>query len=482
MADATKAYSEPALRMVYGISTMLVQKLRLNEEPLVHLPLAVWRPSDRAKESYVFPTCSGKWAFGQKATEASVFLVNHLLQHHAQLLQPSQCLLLSSSVPAALSVLRCLKPSLPGQHDIMRAHACAAHRLAFCDGWLDTTTLDFHPLPFKPEHMVFAPTIPFCYAELMQVRPSETHRAMGMLCKYLPEPSERDWLLRYLGRCLCPADGCKHMVFFVDSMERAAGNAGKSTLLSWLQSALGEVSCPLQSGQALTVAQSHSLHLSSPLQPVVQIFDELSRCNSRCTARQLDYGALKFLCNGRRSQPAAIIAANLRDIPNFAELLHADPAFVNRLVCMPGRARFVGSTTPGLQSKLDSLSKALAAILLKSFCEYKASGNQLLEIPLSMQSFKQLVLRSSVLGSIPIADVMDARNWLMATVSCTCNCQDACLPVSLVRSMFVVHKGATMKAELAYALLDATLASCGILLSEDTCHYIGVSWLGTSNA
>lgn len=52
---------------------------------------------------------------------------------------------------------------------------------------------------------------------------------------------ERDWLIRYLGRCLCPADGSKVLLCLTDSLsvDKHPGNAAKSTLLRWLQNSLG---------------------------------------------------------------------------------------------------------------------------------------------------------------------------------------------------------------------------------------------------
>jgi len=118
---------EHPLAMACELGAHLTKHLRLLQEPLKHLPLAVWRAEGSERESFVFPTSTGLWVMGQKATEASVFLMSHLLEHHKQLLTKGQVRLLTTSTPFLQSLLRCLKPNLPRKDAIIRSQAAVAH-------------------------------------------------------------------------------------------------------------------------------------------------------------------------------------------------------------------------------------------------------------------------------------------------------------------------------------------------------------------
>jgi len=153
------------LTEAYTLSLELTAKLRLLQEPLRHLPLAVWH-SSTAQPTYTFPAPgSGKWVTHQKATDASMFLSRHLSHNYPSLLTQRQLHLLVASVPFMLCLLRWLWPHLPTQHDVLQAHQRVCHqRLTFRNGWLDTSTLEFHTLPYQAAHMVFGPALPYCVA------------------------------------------------------------------------------------------------------------------------------------------------------------------------------------------------------------------------------------------------------------------------------------------------------------------------------
>jgi hypothetical protein len=147
------------------------------------------------------------------------------------------------------------------------------------------------------EHVVLKAALPFCYRQLMEVEPSKIEQAMGVLSDYFPVKQEREWLVSYLGRCLSPHDGSKMLLCLTDSLGDVPGNSAKTTILNWLQSALGAGSCTIHSGQALTVghsmghaAKSDAASLSGPL---IQCYDEVNRCNAKgASAQQINYGQL----------------------------------------------------------------------------------------------------------------------------------------------------------------------------------------------
>jgi hypothetical protein len=131
-------------------------------------------------------------------------------------------------------------------------------RVPFKHGWLDTETLEFHPLPYPRKLMVTQPTLNITYQQLMAVSATDMLEATRALSTYSPVASEREWLLRFLGRCLAPHDCCKMLVCLTDSLgdDDKPGNAAKTTLLTWVQSVLGAGNCTMQSGQALALGSS----------------------------------------------------------------------------------------------------------------------------------------------------------------------------------------------------------------------------------
>lgn len=467
-----------ALNDAYELGDHLTKYLRLAEKPLEHLPLAVWQERGCTQASYAFPSCTGKWVAGQKATDAAIFLLRYLRTHHHEL-----CCINTSrqnSLQFALSLLRCLRPCLPNRDDVMaRLHSVSHTRLSFRDGWLDTSTLQFHALPYRAEHMVFRAAVPFCYADLMQVQCRDIDVAMQLLTQYFPYEQERAWLLRYLGRCLCPADGCKSLVVFTDSLGSTPGNAGKSSFLSWLHEAMGPASSTIASGQTLTLARSPTAwqKTDSPAQPLVRVFDELTQCTGRSAKQQLDYGSLKYMCSGQRNRPATIIAANTSDLPSLKVLQGKDPAFVDRLVMLPARARFDGKRNAHLP---DQLVIALARVLVTEFANYKSCGSQLLQMPDSMWAFKNLVMRSSALTTVPADHVAAAMAWFKATLAALDD--DSWLPSSVVchtqhGDLFKAHWlracPSRMTDKAMEELADSVLASHGVAASAD--KYVGVS-------
>jgi hypothetical protein len=183
-------------------------------------------------------------------------------------------------------------------------------RVPFKDGWLDTSTLEFHPLPYPQHLMVTQPAISITYQQLMAVGEADIQEATRVLSTYFPVDAEREWLLRFWGRCLAPHDCCKMLVCLTDSLgdDDKPGNAAKTTLLTWLQSVLGACNCSMQSGHALTLgSSSHTCEPQLITAPLLRCFDEISRTNSTAYAHQLNYGKLKSLTAGQpwQKQPAS---------------------------------------------------------------------------------------------------------------------------------------------------------------------------------
>jgi len=477
------------LAMACELGAHLTCHLKLLQEPLQHLPLAVWQEEGSSGDVFAFPSSTGLWVVGQKATEACVFLMSHLLMPHKGLLTSCQLKALKTSMPFLQSVLRCLKPTLPRKDDLLRAHSRVAHtRLALRDGWIDTGTMEFHTLPFNAEHMVFRPALPFCYAtELAAVSQADMEAAHAMLAAYIPVQEERQWLLAFLGRCLCPLTGSKAVLVLTDSLGVAQGNAGKSSLLAWIHACMGTNSCVLKSGQVLTNACTFKTKSSSqpqvPDSPLIRLFDELSRCAGKAQAQQLNYGAIKYKSSGRRQQPATIISANLSDLPDLTQVKGQDPSFVNRLVLLPARGRFANTDIFDSHC-LDSLSPALAKILLGAFHDYKRGGDKLPPMPTSMHHFKELVVRASALSSMPSTDAIWTKTWVQRNLIYDNTSQGAVLPARLLTDMFLLQwsghdgGGRTTKHNRckAHILLDAAQAELGIHANEDGLEYLHVAW------
>jgi hypothetical protein len=478
--------------LAYELAMHVAVKLQLETEPLKRLPLAICQKgANSCQPMYAFPSViSGKWLLFQRATEASMFIALWLSRNHTNLLTEEQWLSLKTSSQFAQTLLRCLRPSLPNAKILQEMHTKCCHKhLALTDGWIDTTTLLFKPLPYLQEHMVFQHALPFCYKQLMGVEPSQMEQALDVLSDYFPVQQERDWLIRYLGRCLSKNDGSKVLICLTDSLGNAPGNSAKSTVLSWLQSALGTDSCTLSSGQSLTVGHAMAHAVSSDTaymhRPLIQCFDEISRTNGKTTsAQQINYGQLKFLTSGRRNQPATIIAANVGDWPDLLELQEFDLSFTNRLIMLPARSRFNSTDCTNIQDKLDSLAPALARILMDAYLEYKQANNQLLPVPESMRSFKQLVIRSSSLQNYATDEIKFTQHWLTQNVL---HDDSRNLPIHTLQQLFHFHwqsnflsgsknhKKQITPAQLQQ-LLDAALATRGIPISSNQQQYEGI-WL-----
>lgn len=404
----------------YDLAVTLTGSLRLEAAPLKHLPLVVC-DSHANQASYAFPSpATGRWLLNQKATEASTFMARWLLTHHRGILSTHICHALSTSLQFAHTLLRCLRPSLPNMQIMQDMWSSVRHRrVPFKDGWLDTNTLQFHPLPYPRHLLVTQPALSITYQELMAVGEADLQEATHVLNMYFPADAEREWLLRFLGRCLALHDCCKVLVCMTDSLgdDDMPGNAVKTTLLNWLQSVLGSCNCSMQSGQALTLGHSaSSTHASEPQHisaPLLRCFDEVSHTNSTSCAHQLNYGQLKYLTAGRNTQPAVLIAANVHNGPNLTNLQERDPALTSRLVMLPARGRFnqtPGQGTVNIQEKLYALAPAFARLLVDAFAAYKTSGNQLLPFLSSMILFKQLVIHSSALHTFCTSDVAATRD------------------------------------------------------------------------
>lgn len=485
----SNSQAQPSHQLPYKLAHRLAVCLRLEAEPLALLPLVVWR-SQGAQCVYAFPLeTTGRWVCDQGASVACMFLADFLSSHHRRLLSDREAHLLQASVHFAQAVLRCMQPYLPGKGVLMQAHTRVAHvRLPFKDGWLDAGSLAFNALPYQVDHYVFGATIAHSYEELMGLTPAYLEETAALLADYMPMQQERDWLVRYLGRCLCPADGSKALVVFTDSLDAAnqPGNAAKSTLLRWVQTALGNSTCTISAGDLLTVARSHTTTAVAEENgngPSIQCFGELTRAQGNGAAQRLDYGRLKFLTNGSRGHPGMVIAANIGDLPDLVTLQQSDAAFVSRVVALPARARFLAATdiTFNIHTQLDHLAKGLCRLLLDGFKAYREAGNKLLPVPASMQTFKSLAMRCSALFNCSQQQVAYAKDWAHNTL---CFGGQQNLPANMVQQLFTaacstLHVPLNMfkqPSRIQADLLDAILASFGVAYCKDTQDYVGV-WL-----
>jgi hypothetical protein len=199
------------------------------------------------------------------------------------------------------------------------------------------------------------------------------------------------------------------------------------------------------------------------------------------------------LTSGRRNQHATIIAANIGDWPDLHQLQELDPSFTNRLIMLPARGRFhapnqshASADCTDIQDKLDSLAQARARIILDAFFEYKQANNQLLPVPESMQVFKQLVIRSSVLQKYTTHDIKYTQQWIMHNVR---HDDSRKLPTHTLLQMFEFHwqsnsmsgichdrKKQHMTTIAIQQLLDAALASKGVSMSSNKQEYESI-WL-----
>jgi hypothetical protein len=308
MAEERRMSQEPVHQIAYRLAGRLAAELEIEVKPFAALPMALWQ-SQGTRCSYAYPLATtGSWVCDQGANSTSMFLADVLISQHNQLLSADESHLLASTVQFAQAVLRFLRPYLPSQAMLMQASAKVAQvRMSFKDGWMCTRTLQFQPLPYRADHFVFQVTVPHSCKKLMQLDKENLAKTSTQLAQYLPNEEERDWFVRYIGRALCPADPLKCMLCLTDSLDTSVtpGNAGKSTLLRWIQAAVGDPSCSLNSGDALTVARSHTLAkhtLSTACStgPAIRCFNELARAQGRGAAQQLDLGKLKYLTSGAK--------------------------------------------------------------------------------------------------------------------------------------------------------------------------------------
>lgn len=392
----------------YRLAGRLAAQLELEVEPFAELSLALWQTQGtRCSYAYPLPT-TGRWVCDQGSNTTSIFLADVLISKHNQLLSADESHLLLSSVQFPQAVLRFLRPYLPSKPMLLQAAAKVAHvRLPLKDGWLDTQTLQFLPLPYRADHFVFQAAVPHSYKKLMQIDEKTLTQASTQLAQYLSNRDERDWFVRYMGRTLCPADPAKILLCLTDSLEPSLtpGNAAKSTLLRWIQAAVGDSTCSLSSGDALTVARSHMLDKSTvstacSTGPAIQCFDELTRAQGKGAAQKLDLGKLKFFTSGAKAA-SLLVAGNVGDWPNLQVLNQEDPAFVRRLVMLPARARFGQDSCADIQTQLERLSAGLCRLFLDGFVEYKHSGSQLLHVPAFLQGSRHALFSFAELQCTP---------------------------------------------------------------------------------
>lgn len=408
---------EPVHQIAYRLAGRLAAELAIEAEPFAALPLALWQ-NQGSRFSYAYPLpATGRWVGDQGVITTSMILADLLITKHNHLLSAKESHLLASAVQFPQAVLRFLRPYLPSQAMLMQTSARVAHvRMAFKDGWLDTSTLQFQPLPYCTDHFVFQVTVPHSFKQLMQLDEETLAQTSKQLAEYLPNKEERDWFVTYIGRALCPADPSKCMLCLTDSLEPSLtpGNAAKSTLLQWIQAAVGEAICSLSSGDCLTVARSQTLTKSQL--SVIQCFDELTRAQGKGAAQKLDLGRVKFLTSGARAA-SLLVAANVGDWPDLQALNQEDPAFIRRLVMLPARARFGQYSFADFHTQLEGLSADLCRLFLDGFLEYKHSCNQLLHVPASMQTFKDLVMRCSTMQTYNAHHLGITREWVQRSLS-----------------------------------------------------------------
>jgi hypothetical protein len=95
-------------------------------------------------------------------------------------------------------IVASLRPSLPNMQIMQDMWSRVWHRrVPFKDGWLDTNTLQFHPLPYPRHLLVTQPALSITYQELMAVGhygqgPSTSHPQIVHIRSYTV-PSTADY-------------------------------------------------------------------------------------------------------------------------------------------------------------------------------------------------------------------------------------------------------------------------------------------------
>lgn len=394
--------------------------LQVHIHGLQALPLAQ-ACSSQEDRPYTAPDAYlGRWT-SMSATDAAAFLTEHLVTHHCEvmsrILSDSQFCSLMSSSQAQLALLRALRPSLPTTTDL-RSHAAkaVALRIPFKDGYIDTTTHTFHPLPYRTSDYVSA-VLPLCYADVARVTQADMDAATKLLSSWFGEPAELRYVIRQLSRALAPRHGDtqKAILLHVDTLgaSQQEGNRGKTTLLvGLLQGLFGSRLCTVSPGASLTNGQSSAYikRRSLARHPIaIECFDELSSSGSQ--AKQLDVSMLKYLTGGNPSTSSHLlwIACNPSNLPGLAHLAQTDPAFYSRLITIPARTLF--DSAPHLADNIERLLPAVCKLLLEDHRAYMKEG--LLPPATSMLAHKQLLTRcTSIPPGLTQSYVQYAKEWL----------------------------------------------------------------------
>lgn len=351
------------------------------------------------------------------ATDAAAFLTEHLVVNHcttlSTMLSDEQICGLMSSTQAQLALLRALRPSLASTADLRAASARAA-----TDGFWDTSTQRFCPLPFRSEHYVQA-TLSVVYADVSNTTHLQLAQATELLATWFPHAQELRFIIRQLSRALAPAHGDtqKAIEVHVDSLDHPEGNRGKSTFLTRIvQAIFGARLCTLSPGDCLTCGQSsaYTKRMSRAAHPLaLEAFDELAA--GRCATKQLDTSALKHMSGGTQSCSHLLyVACNPSNLPDLAALATDDPALYNRLVMLPARAVFT-QCVPGLADTIGRLLPAICRLLLEDHGTYLREG--VLSPCESMSNHKLLLTRSThIPRGLNRSHVEVTKDWLICRV------------------------------------------------------------------
>jgi hypothetical protein len=386
---------------LYALARRVATELHITTNPLMAVPLAALSTSS-AVHTYAFPNLMGKWLLNQGATEAAHFLVQHLTQHHIDVvhgvLTVSHQQTLLGSMRHQLSLLRMLRSCLPNASVLKAAYAQVCwSRVAFLDGTWRVHSRTFTDLPHPVHDMVFD-TLAVCYHNVCSATPSEMTDIEHMCARWFPNSCERDWVLSYLAHhALTHAADCnKVAVIHCDSLDNGQqeGNRGKSSFQYLLQCSLGPSMCSITHGDAL---QSHRCHTYMARKaasaivhpPLVDLFDEVSGSASKST---LDLGSIKYMTRGQ--PPGAIfwLACNAANLPPLQALQVSDPAAYNRLVFLPARQTLQSTTLPNFHAQMRRLAPAFVAMLMQG------ANQPLLTLPPSMRAFKELLTMASSAG------------------------------------------------------------------------------------
>ena len=427
------------------------------------------------------------------ATDAAAFLTEHVAVHHCQLLStilPDNLICqLMTSTQAQLALLRALRPSLPTTADLKTAAAKAvALRIPFKDGYIDTKTHSFHPLPFITSHFVTA-VLPFCYADVARASHADTGAGTKLLASWFSDPGELQYLIRQLSRALAPKHGDtqKSIVMYVDTLGQQEGNRGKSTFLTRvIHGILGTTLCTVSHGDCLTCGQS-STYLKRrgnvPHPVSVEAFDELSTGNT--SAKQLDAGALKHMSGGTaNTSNLLMVACNPSNLPDLLSLQQSDPALLSRLVMLPARGVFT-EPVPGFAAKVERLLPALCKLLLDDHKLYLKEGT--LPPCATMDAHKQLLTRSThIPHGLTQPHVHHVKEWLQQHIVAApghvlmSEALDGLFISRHTDQLMFMHKqiskgfALVSMQSMVRGLVDAAMARMGHSMSQGC--YQGVAW------